>query len=183
MSRTIAQRALAGGRVFEAVIGDLLSDSADAICNAANGSLAHGGGVAAAISRAAGPELDREGDALVRAQGRLPVGGAAITTAGRLPFKGVIHVVGPRLGDGDEEEKLAHGLRTAFALASARGWTSVAFPAISSGIFMVPLPVCARGYLRGVREHVAEMPESTLRTFRLVLFEGPMEAAIRDATA
>ena len=184
----VARKTFAGGpglpdRVFEVVIGDLLGESVDAICNPANGGLSHGGGVAAAISQAAGAALDREGDQIVRTRGRVPVGGAVITTAGRLPFKGVIHVVGPRFGDGDEEAKVAQALKSAFALAAERGWTSLAFPAVSSGIFSVPLPVCARGYVRAVREYFAEQPAASLATVRLVLFKGPLVEAVRDALA
>ena len=74
-----------------------------------------------------------------------------VTTAGRLPFKGVIHAVGPRQGEGDEEAKLVRALQAAFACARERGWQSVSFPAVSSGIFAVPLDVCARAYLKAVR--------------------------------
>jgi O-acetyl-ADP-ribose deacetylase (regulator of RNase III) len=168
-------------RVFEAVRGDLLAEPVDAIFNAANGMLAHGGGVAAAIARAAGPELEREGDAIVKAQGRVPVGGAVVTTAGRLPFKGVVHVVGPHQGEGDEEDKLVRALKAGFAAASERGWTSVAFPAVSSGIFAVPAPVCARAYVRAVREFFAEQEASPLKTVRLALFGGPIVDAVRAA--
>ena len=91
------------GKRFEISNYDLLFEDTDCIVNAANGGLSHGGGVAAAISKAAGPELDEEGDRIVEEHGRIPVGEAVVTTAGDLPFKGVIHAVGPRLGDGDEE--------------------------------------------------------------------------------
>ena len=170
-----------GERRFEAVIGDLLNEPVDAICNAANGHLAHGGGVAAAIAEAAGPALEREGDEMVRTRGPVPTGGAVVTTAGRLPFKGVIHVVGPRLGDGDEEAKLVRALKSGFAAADERGWRSVAFPAVSSGIFAVPVPVCARAYVRAAREFFEEHPTSSVRTLRLALFKGPMVDAIRAA--
>lgn len=166
-------------RVFEAVIGDLLGEPVDAVCNAANGGLSHGGGVAAEISEAAGPALDRECAEIVRTRGPVPTGGAVVTTAGRLPFKGVIHVVGPRLGDGDEEGKLVQALKAAFAAADERGWTSVSFPAVSSGIFAVPVPVCARAYVRAAREFFAERPDSCVKTLRLALFKGPMVDAVR----
>ena len=130
------------------VRGDLLKEPVEAIVNAANGHLAHGGGVAGIISRAAGPELQSESDQLVAARGPLPTGSAVVTTAGQLPFKGVIHAVGPRYGEGDEENKLVQALGNAFRLAEERGWRSVAFPAVSSGIFAVPLEICARAYLK-----------------------------------
>jgi O-acetyl-ADP-ribose deacetylase (regulator of RNase III) len=169
----------AGERVFEAVIGDLLGEPVDAICNAANGGLSHGGGVAALISEAAGPALDRECDEIVRTKGRVPTGGAVVTTAGRLPFKAVIHVVGPRLGDGAEEAKLVQALKAAFVAAGERSFRSVSFPAVSSGIFSVPLPVCARAYVRAAREFFAEHPDSSVKALRLALFKGPIVDAVR----
>ncbi len=138
---------LAAGGVFQVVRGDLLEEPVDASVNAANGMLAHGGGVAAAIARAAGPALLDESERIVRERGPLATGTAVVTTAGRLPFKGVIHAVGPRQGEGREQEKLAAALASAFALALDRGWGSVAFPAVSAGIFGVPAQVCARAYM------------------------------------
>lgn len=138
--------------VFEIVLGDLLQQPVDAIVNAANGHLAHGGGVAAIISRAAGPELQKECDLLAARHGPYPTGSAVVSTAGRLPFKGVIHAVGPRYGEGDEEKKLEQALASAFACARERGWASVAFPAVSAGIFAVPLDICARAYAAAARK-------------------------------
>ena len=138
--------------VFEVVQGDLLEQPVDAIVNAANGHLAHGGGVAAIISRAAGPELQQECELLVRKNGVYRTGEAVVSTAGRLPFKGVIHAVGPRFGEGDEERKLEQALGAAFGRARERGWSSVALPAVSSGIFAVPLDICARAYVSAARK-------------------------------
>ena len=162
------------------VVYDLLHEPTDAIVNAANGGLSHGGGVAAAISAAAGPELDEEGDRIVREHGRVPVGGAVVTTAGKLPFKGVIHAVGPRMGDGDEEEMIVKALWTAFLRTQERGWRSVSFPGISSGIFSVPHDICARAYLRAVRKFWADYPDTTVKLIRLVLFEGPLLEAVKE---
>jgi O-acetyl-ADP-ribose deacetylase len=153
------------------VRGNLLDEPVDAIVNAANGHLAHGGGVAGIISRAAGPELQRESDLLVQKQGPFPTGVAVVTTAGKLPFKGVIHAVGPRQGDGDEEAKLFQALNAAFQRAQERGWTSVSFPAVSSGIFAVPLDVCARAYLKAMRA-------SPLSKVRLCLRDQPIIDAV-----
>lgn len=136
---------------FEVVQGNLLEEPVDAIVNAANGHLAHGGGVAAVIARAAGPALQEESDRIVRERGPIATGSAVVTTAGKLPFKGVIHAVGPRWGEGDEEAKLARALSAAFECAREQGWTSVSFPAVSAGIFAVPLDICARAYLVSVR--------------------------------
>jgi O-acetyl-ADP-ribose deacetylase (regulator of RNase III) len=153
------------------VRGDLLAEPVDAIVNAANGHLAHGGGVAGIISRAAGPELQTASDRLVAERGPFPTGGAVVTTAGKLPFKGVIHAVGPRYGEGDEEAKLAGALGAAFQCARERGWQSVAFPAVSAGIFAVPLEICARAYLKAARD---TLRKGGLRNVRLCLRDQPI---------
>jgi putative ATPase len=181
-TRLVAREAY-GQRAFEVVVGDLLREPVDAIVNAANGQLAHGGGVAAAIARAAGPALEREGDRLVADHGPYAVGDAVVTTAGWLPFKGVIHAVGPQLGVGQEEDRLVQALASAFRRADERGWSSVAFPAVSSGIFAVPLEVCARAYVRAVREQFAPGSATGLVTLRLVLVDGPLVAHVERALA
>jgi O-acetyl-ADP-ribose deacetylase len=153
------------------VKGNLLDEPVDAIVNAANGHLAHGGGVAGIIARAAGPELQAESDRLVREKGPFKTGSAVVTTAGKLPFKGVIHAVGPRQGEGDEETKLFQALTSAFARAREKGWASVSFPAVSSGIFAVPLDVCARAYVKAMRA-------SPLSKVRLCLRDQPVIDAV-----
>jgi putative ATPase len=152
----------------------------DAIVNAANGRLAHGGGVAAAIARGAGPVLEEEGDRIVAERGPVEIGEAVVTTAGRLPFKGVIHAVGPHRGAGREEDRLVQALGAAFRRAHERGWSSVSFPAVSSGIFAVPLDVCARAYVRAVRGFFATHPDTALRTIRLCLFPGPLADLVKQ---
>jgi O-acetyl-ADP-ribose deacetylase (regulator of RNase III) len=175
----IAREEYPGGRAFEVVTGDLLSEPVDAIVNAANGHLAHGGGVAAAIARAAGPALEEEGRRLVAERGEVAVGEAVVTTAGRLPFKGVIHAVGPHQGLGQEEDRLVQALGAAFRRAHERGWASVSFPAVSSGIFAVPLEVCARAYVRAARRFFAAHPDTGVRTVRLCLLDGPLVGLVR----
>ena len=170
-AQVLAEEEIAFGRFFRVVRGNLLEEPVDAIVNAANGLLAHGGGVAGIIARAAGPDLQAESDRIVAARGPLPAGTAVVTTAGRLPFRGVIHAVGPRYGEGDEEEKLVKALTAAFACARERGWESVSFPAVSSGIFAVPLEVCARAYRRAARA-------SPLRNVRLCLRDQPVIDAV-----
>ena len=169
--KILAELAFPSGTEFQVVQGNLLEEPVDAIVNAANGHLAHGGGVAAAISRAAGPALQQESDRVVRERGPFPSGSAVATTAGRLPYKGVIHAVGPRWGEGDEEAKLERALTAAFGCARERGWNSVSFPAVSSGIFGVPPEVCARAYLAAVRS-------ATLSKVRLCLRDQPVIDAV-----
>ena len=153
--------------------GDLLQEPVEAIVNAANGRLAHGGGVAGVIARAAGPALQQESDLYVKTHGPVPTGAAVVTSAGRLPFKGVIHAVGPRHGEGDEEARLFSALSAAWACAHERGWQSVSFPAVSSGIFAVPLDICARAYLRAARR-------SPLSNVRLCLRDQPVIDAVLE---
>jgi O-acetyl-ADP-ribose deacetylase (regulator of RNase III) len=172
--QTIKTVSLPEGKTFSVVIGNLLNDPVDCIVNAANGALAHGGGVAAVIAKTAGPALVFEGNEIVRNQGEIPVGDAVVTTAGELPFKGVIHAVGPRKGEGDEEDKLVQALRSSFMRAAEKGWKSLSFPAVSSGIFAVPLEICASAYVRAAFDFFKENPASSLQTIRLCLFEGPL---------
>jgi O-acetyl-ADP-ribose deacetylase len=162
------------GPAFALLEGNLLTQPVEVIVNAANGMLAHGGGVAAAISRAAGETFDQESRAYVRRNGPVATGGAVFTSAGKLPFQGVIHAVGPRLGQGDEETLLKQALRSAFVIAGRRGFRSLAFPGVSSGIFAVPHLTCARAYLHAVDEFFAADPETPLAEIRLVLFPGPL---------
>ena len=169
--RTLALRS---GRQLLLVVGDLLEQPVEAIVNAANSRLAHGGGVAGVISKAAGPALDEESQRWVQEHGEVPTGTAVVTTAGRLPFQGVIHAVGPSLGSGHEEVKLTAAVAAALECARQRGWQSVALPGISSGIFRVPLPICARSYVQGVLKHLMEHPESAVKEIRITLLEGPL---------
>jgi len=168
----------AEGAEFLIVRGNLLEEPVDTVVNAANGRLAHGGGVAGVLARAAGPALQEESDRVVRSRGTLPTGSAAITGAGRLPFKGVVHAIGPRLGEGDEAELLLHALAAAFEQADAAGWKSLAFPAVSSGIFAVPLEVCARAYVEAARSWLRRPQASSLKTLRLCLRDQPVIEAV-----
>ena len=127
--------------------------------------------MAGIISRAAGAELQQESHRLVAERGPLPTGSAVVTGAGKLPFRGVIHAVGPRYGEGDEEAKLVKALAAAFQCARERGWQSVSFPAVSAGIFAVPLEICARAYLAAARA-------SALRNVRLCLRDQPVIDAV-----
>lgn len=169
--KVLFQAQISDSTAFEVVQGNLLEEPVDAIVNAANGHLAHGGGVAAVISRAAGPALQQDSDRIVRERGPLPTGSAVVTTAGRLPFKGVIHAIGPQWGEGEEEAKLVRALGAAFTCARERRWNSVSFPAVSSGIFAVPLDICARAYLASARD-------AALSKVRLCLRDQPVIDAV-----
>jgi len=171
----------AQGAEFLVVCGNLLEEPVEAVVNAANGRLAHGGGIAGILSRAAGPTLQAESDRIVRDRGTLPTGSAVATGAGRLPFRGVVHAIGPRQGEGDEGALLLRALGAAFEQANAAGWTSLSFPAVSSGIFAVPLAICARAYVRAARDWLARDPRPVLKTLRLCLRDPPVIDTVLDA--
>lgn len=120
--------------------GDITERNVDAIVNAANSHLSHGGGVAAAIVKKGGRIIQDESDKI----GYVPVGNAVITTAGVLPCKAVIHVVGPRNGETKENEKLSIAVNSVLKLAQENGFKSISIPAISTGIFRFPKDKCAK---------------------------------------
>lgn len=126
--------------MIKLVRGDITERNTDAMVNAANSYLKHGGGVAAAIVRKGGSTIQDESDKI----GFVPVGSAVITTAGKLSSKAVIHVVGPRTGEGNEDEKLTNAVKNALLLASKQNFSSISMPAISSGIFGFPKDKCAK---------------------------------------
>jgi O-acetyl-ADP-ribose deacetylase (regulator of RNase III) len=135
---------------LKAIVADITTLDTDAIVNAANESLAPGGGVCGAIHRAAGPELARACAAI----GGCPTGEARITPGFRLPAKFVIHAVGPiwRGGGEGESELLASAYRSVMLLAAEHGIRSIAFPAISTGIYGYPLELATPTAVRAVQE-------------------------------
>jgi O-acetyl-ADP-ribose deacetylase len=128
-----------GSAVLRLVSADLTERDVDAIVNAANSRLQHGGGVAGAIVRKGGRVIQEESDAI----GFVPVGSSAMTSAGKLKARHVIHAVGPRMGEGDEDNKLKHTIISVLRLASEKGLHSISVPAISAGIFGFPKDRCA----------------------------------------
>ncbi len=144
---------------IEVIRGDITTQQVDAIVNAANTSLLGGGGVDGAIHRAAGPDLLRE----CRDIGGCPTGEARITTGYLLPARHVIHTVGPVWHGGGrrEAELLAGCYRESLALASGQKCRTVAFPAISCGVYGYPLDLAACESLRAVAAYLKEheMPE------------------------
>jgi len=129
-----------GSSALELVEGDITELDTDAIVNAANAQLVLGGGVAGAIRRKGGPEIQRE----CNKAGGTFVGGAVITTGGNLKARHVIHAVGPRMGEGNEDEKLKNATLNSLKLADENNLKSIAFPAISTGIFGFDIERCAQ---------------------------------------
>lgn len=149
------------------VVGDI-TDQEDlaAVVNAANAELRPGGGVAGAIHRAAGAELDHACQPLAP----IDVGDAVITPGFDLPNAHVLHVLGPRYGvDEPSDELLAEGYRTALALADEEGVPSIGFPALSTGVFGYPVEEAAQIALRTVLGQLDEL--ATVRLIRFVLFD------------
>jgi O-acetyl-ADP-ribose deacetylase (regulator of RNase III) len=128
-----------GNSVLELVEGDITEMQTDAIVNAANARLILGGGVAGAIRKKGGPKIQEECNKI----GGTFVGGAVKTTGGELKAKYVIHAVGPRAGEGDEDEKLENATLNSLKLANEEGMKSIAFPAVSTGVFGFPVQRCA----------------------------------------
>ena len=124
----IEKKTFSGGQTFTVVVNDILYEPVQCIVNAANGMLAHGGGVAAVIADAAGSAMLADCREIISKRGRIPSGHAVVSKAGDLPFRGLIHAVGPKMGEGDEERKLVQALREAFDLAEERRWKSLSFP-------------------------------------------------------
>ncbi|NON61633.1 ADP-ribose-binding protein [Acidianus sp. RZ1] len=138
--------------LVELIQGDLTEVEADALVNAANSYLKHGGGVAYSIVRKGGYEIQKESDDYVKRFGPVPVGEVAVTRAGRLKAKFIIHAVGPRYGmEGDD--KLESAIRRSLEKADELNLTSISFPAISTGIYGYPYDVCARIMGNTIKEY------------------------------
>lgn len=136
--------------LLELTEGDITEMETDAIVNAANEHLQLGGGVAGAIRRKGGPAIQRECDLI----GGTYVGGAVITTGGQLKAKYVIHAVGPQMGEGNEDNKLRNATLNSLKLADEKKLKSIAFPAISTGIFGFPMKHAAEIMLKTTTEYL-----------------------------
>jgi O-acetyl-ADP-ribose deacetylase (regulator of RNase III) len=148
----------------ELIQGDIVGQDVDAIVNAANSSLSGGGGVDGAIHRAAGPELLAE----CRTLGGCPTGAARITKGYRLKARHVIHAVGPVYQRREQDaELLASAYRNSLELSARHGLKTIAFPAISTGIYGYPLDLAAPIALQTVKQYLEQHPEITLVRFVL----------------
>ena len=173
MCKTILRHLLPGGQSVDICQGDLTALHVDAIVNAANAQLAHGGGVAAAISRAGGPAIQQESSAWVRGRGPVSHAQPAYTSGGNMPCKFVIHAVGPVWGSGEEEDKLAAAINGSLALADELKLASIAFPAISTGIFGFPKELAASIFMQTIPDYFVRNPQGTLKFVSLVLYDSP----------
>jgi len=171
MNQVLKEAQLPAEVTLQLVQGDLTEESVDAIVNAANAHLQHGAGVAGAIVRRGGSKIQAESDAWVRTHGPVPHAQPAYTGAGKLPCRYVIHAVGPIWGEGEEDKKLHVAVYGALELADQLNLTSVAFPAISTGIFGFPKARASRIILETIRSYFSRQAESKLRLVRIILID------------
>jgi len=173
MSQILREEIYPGGQVFQIIRGDLTIEPVDAIVNAANAHLQHGGGVAGVISRKGGASIQVESDEWVRKNGPVSHANPAYTSAGRLPCKYIIHAVGPVWGSGDEDAKLSAAITGALRVAGELGLHSMAFPAISTGIYGFPKDRAANITFGIIDHYFRNDAQSAIRLLRLTLFDSP----------
>lgn len=176
------------GTTLQLVQGDITAEISDAIVNAANENLIHGAGVAGAISRSGGPEIQTESDAWVRKHGPVSHAEPAWTTGGRLPCRYVIHAVGPVWrgaietgGGGIADAQLDAAVRGSLRVADELGLKSISLPAISTGIFGFPKERAADIILKTIRSYFEAKTNSGIKTVRLVLYDNPSLSAFQKA--
>jgi O-acetyl-ADP-ribose deacetylase (regulator of RNase III) len=180
LSDLIAAHTTSSAKRLQLVHGDITEEEVDAIVNAANAVLLHGGGVAAAIVRRGGEEIQIESDAWVEEHGPLSHHRPAITGAGKLPCRYVIHTVGPVWGEGDEDRKLHVAVRSALDLASEYHIASLALPAISTGIFGFPKERGARVILDAILDFFDCQPTASVQEVRITLIDDLSVGIFRD---
>jgi len=179
MNTVLVEQKLPSGQVIQIVKGDITTEAVDAIVNAANEHLQHGGGVAWAISKKGGPAIQKESDAWIRQHGPVSHSHPAWTSGGFLPAKFVIHAVGPIWGDpqsagagGDEDKKLSDAVMGSLRVADELKCSSIAMPAISTGIFGFPKDRAA-GIIFTSIEKYFEDNISNLKVAKVFLYDEP----------
>lgn len=171
MNSIIVERKLSTNQTLQIVQGDITIEEVDAIVNAANEDLQHGGGVAWAISKKGGEAIQKESDAWIRKHGRVSHALPAWTSGGLLKARHVIHAVGPVWGDGDEDKKLSDAVRGSLKVADELKCKSISMPAISTGIFGFPKERAAGIILKSIEDYFAENKNSGIEQVRIILFD------------
>ncbi len=172
MNAVLVEKRLPSNQSIQIVQGDLTVEKVDAIVNAANEHLQHGGGVARTISKQGGPAIQKESDAWIRQHGPVSHSHPAWTSGGQLPAKYVIHAVGPVWGSGDEDKKLSDAVKGSLRVADELQCSSIAMPAISTGIFGFPKERAASITFSVVEDYFESNP-SNINVVKLVLFDQP----------
>jgi O-acetyl-ADP-ribose deacetylase len=172
MNKVLIERVLSTGQTIQIAQGDLTAETTDAIVNAANEHLAHGGGVAWAVVRGGGEIIQQESDEWIRVHGTVSHARPAWTSGGRLPAKYVIHAVGPVWGVGDEDAKLTAAVNGSLEVADELKCSSISFTAISTGIFGFPKERAAHVMFSAIENYFSRH-ESGVKLVRLVLFDEP----------
>lgn len=170
MDRVVVEHVLPTNQMIQIVQGDITAEEVDAVVNAANERLQHGGGVAWAISKKGGAIIQRESDLWIRQHGPVPHSHPAWTSGGNLPAKYVIHAVGPVWGDGNEDQKLSDAVTGSLQVADELKCLSLAMPAISTGIFGFPKERAA-GIILSAIEAYFEGNRSGIKIIKIVLFD------------
>src|SRR5215208_5640387 len=171
MNTVLIQHGFPTGQILQIVQGDITIEEVDAIVNAANEHLQHGGGVAWAISKKGGPAIQKESASWIQQHGRVSHSAPAWTSGGLLPAKVVIHAVGPIWGDGDEDNKLEAAVTGSLRVAEELKCSSLAMPAISTGIYGFPKERAATIIFTAIEDYFAANSSSGLKTIKLVLFD------------
>ncbi len=167
LGKGVKIKELPNDKILRLVKGDITKRKVDVIVNSANSYLKHHGGVAEAIVRNGGHVIQKESDKIAP----VPVGSAVITTAGKLPCKAVIHAVGPRMGEGDEVNKLKNAVISSLTLATQKGFRSISMPAISSGIYRFPKDKCAEILFSESKKFFHANPQTTLETIEFCIYD------------
>jgi len=171
MNSVLVERTLSTGQTLKIVQGDITTEEVDAIVNAANEHLQHGGGVAWAIVRRGGNVIQQESDKWIQQHGLVSHAHPAWTSGGALPARYIIHAVGPVWGDGDEDAKLADAITGSLQVADELKIASIAMPAISTGIFGFPKDRAAGVIFSAIENYFIESKGSRVQIVRLVLFD------------
>lgn len=173
MSTRLKTITFPSGQSLTLAQGDLTQEKVDAIVNPANEHLIHGGGVAALIARRGGKIINAESQAWIKEHGPVSHSEPAFTSAGDLPCQYVIHAVGPVWGSGDEDNKLSAAVSGSLRRAEELDLSSIALPAISTGIFGFPKDRAARVIYQAVHDHFSQNPDSGVKDVRMVVFDQP----------
>jgi len=181
MNRILCETSTEHQTEIQLIQGDITTVKADGVVNPANSQLMHGGGLAGTLARKAGPSLQKESAAWIQEHGPVSHSSPASTSAGNLPFKAIIHAVGPVWGSGNEKAKLRSAVLGSLNRALDLGLESLALPAISTGIFGYPLQEAAGVILTAVRDFTNQAESRGLSRILIVVYDERTASAFRAA--